>query len=99
MPLVIPDEILAESRLTEAQARVEIAYRLYAAERLARPSVMRLSGLDAPQFEQELIDRGITIPGTAEADADDGYARGYARVPEDPADAVALAPHLPVTEE
>jgi predicted HTH domain antitoxin len=99
MPLVIPDDILAESRLTEAQARVEIACRFYAAGRLALPSAARLAGLDSSQFEGELTGRGIPIREDSEADADESYSRGYGRIPEDPADAVALAPHLPVPPE
>ena len=91
MPLIIPDDILAESRFTEAQARVEIACRLYAAGRLELPSAGRLAGLKSVEFERELKDRGIHVRTTAEADADERYAQGYAKIPEDPSESAALA--------
>ena len=99
MPLLIPDDILAESRLTEAQARVEIACRLYADGRLARASAARLAGLDLAGLDRELAARGITAREDAEANADERYARGYASIPEDAADAIALAPYLPIPPE
>jgi predicted HTH domain antitoxin len=59
MSFSIPDEILKEAGLSEREAVVEFICRLFEAGRLALPAAARLSGLDRPEFEAELIKRHI----------------------------------------
>lgn len=59
MALTIPDETLAELRMDEQQARVEIACRLYDADKLSKPAAARFAGLSRPEFEAELLQRGL----------------------------------------
>ena len=98
MPLIIGDDILREAKLTEAEARVEFACRLYAAERLSFDSAVHLSGLSSERLREELVSRGILDHADEQA-LDDHYARGYERFPEDPAESQALMPHLPLQSE
>lgn len=98
MPLVIGDDILREAKLTEAEARVEFACRLYAAERLSFESAVHLSGLSPERLHAALASRGI-LDEAGQQTLDEQYARGYERLPEDPADSQALMPHLPVQSE
>lgn len=60
--LVISDELLRESRMSEAQARVEIACRLFAAGTLSFPAATRWAGgLARRDFEQALLDRNLHL--------------------------------------
>lgn len=59
MPLLIPDELLAQAGLTETEARIEIACRLYDAGVLEQPSAVRLAGIDRVHFWEELRRRGL----------------------------------------
>jgi len=61
MPLTIGDDLLAEAGLSERDARIEIACRLYDASRLAMPAATRWAGLSRTQFEEELLRRGMAI--------------------------------------
>ena len=61
MPVVIPDEVLQQAGLSEHEARVEIACRLFQAEKLDLCQATRLSGMGRSEFEYELITRGIPI--------------------------------------
>lgn len=61
MPVTIPDEILAEARLTERAATVEIACRLFDAGRLTLWQAAKWVGLSRTEFESELLDRKIPI--------------------------------------
>lgn len=61
MPLTIGDDLLAEAGLSERDARIEIACRLYDAGRLAMPAATRWAGLGRTQFEEELLHREIAI--------------------------------------
>jgi predicted HTH domain antitoxin len=61
MPVTIPDEVLKEARLTEREALVEIACRLFEAGRLDLAPAARLAALDRGRFEDELLDRGIPV--------------------------------------
>ena len=61
MTLVIPDDILNEAGLTQSDALLEFACRLFDAGRLTKPSAARLCGLDRPSFEAELHKRGLTV--------------------------------------
>ena len=59
MPLVIPDETLRAAGMSEKQARVEIACRLFDAGKLAIGHAASLAGLSEAEFESELELRGI----------------------------------------
>lgn len=61
MPLVIDDAILNEAGLTEQEARIEFASRLYDAGKLSKVAAARFCGLDRVGFESELQRRGIDI--------------------------------------
>lgn len=61
MTLTIPDEILAKAGLTERDALIEFACRLFDAGKLSLPAATRLTGLSRTSFEQELLDRNIPI--------------------------------------
>ena len=59
MPLVITDEILKEARLTEREALLEFACRLFDSGRLSLGHAGRIVGLDERQMEGELAKRDI----------------------------------------
>ena len=59
MPLTIPDELLRDAGLSEQAARVEIACRLFALNRLALWPAARWAGLSRVEFETELRRRNI----------------------------------------
>jgi predicted HTH domain antitoxin len=61
MTITIPDDILAQAGLTERDALIEFACRLYDADRLTKPAAARLAGLDRVGFEIELRKRGIAV--------------------------------------
>jgi predicted HTH domain antitoxin len=61
MPLVIPDEVLREAGLSEGDALVEFACRLFAAEKLTLWSAAKLAGLSRVAFEQALLLRRIPL--------------------------------------
>jgi predicted HTH domain antitoxin len=61
MPLTIPDEALRAAGLTEQEALIEFACRLFDAQRLNVHQAARLVGLDRYRFEAELARRGIPI--------------------------------------
>ena len=59
--LPIPDEVLKEAGLTEHEALVEFACRLFAAGRLTLWSAAKLAGLDRNGIEDALLERKIPI--------------------------------------
>jgi predicted HTH domain antitoxin len=61
MTLFIPDDILKEAGLTEAEALIELGCRLFDAGRLSKAAAARLCGLDRASFEAELHRRGLTV--------------------------------------
>ena len=61
MPLVIPDDILATAGLSEAEARVEVACRLFDAGKLPLWDAAQWAGLSRVEFEGQLLERGIAI--------------------------------------
>lgn len=61
MPVVIPDETLEAAGMTEREAIVEIACRLYDAGKLALWPAAKLAGLSRPEFEQALVHRRIPV--------------------------------------
>jgi predicted HTH domain antitoxin len=61
MPLVISDEALQEAGLTEGDALVEFACRLFDAEKMTLWSAAKLAGLSRVAFEQALRERKIAV--------------------------------------
>lgn len=61
MPVLISDELLSETGLSEREATIEIACRLFAAGRLPLPGATRWTGLSRPEFEQELLNRKLPL--------------------------------------
>jgi predicted HTH domain antitoxin len=61
MPLVIPDEILQQLGLSEREALIEFACRLFDAGKLYLPDSARLAGLTRVEMEDELAKRNIPI--------------------------------------
>jgi predicted HTH domain antitoxin len=61
MPVVISDEVLKEARLTQAEALIEIACRLFDAGKLDSPAAARLAGLSRTEFEAQLIARDLPL--------------------------------------
>ena len=68
MTFSIPDDILARAGLSERDALIEFACRLYDAERLEKPDATRLCGLERTEFEAELFKRGLAVHHTSLAD-------------------------------
>ncbi len=61
MPVVIPDEVLKEAGLTEREALIEIACRLFDIEKLHLWPAAQLAGLTRVEMEGELAKRNIPI--------------------------------------
>jgi predicted HTH domain antitoxin len=61
MPLTIPDEVLSQAGLTEAEARLEFACRLFDAGRLSIHQAAKLAGLDRYALEDQLHKRKIPV--------------------------------------
>jgi predicted HTH domain antitoxin len=61
MPLNISDEALQEAGLTEGDALVEFACRLFDANRMTLWSAAKLAGLTRVAFEQALRERKIAV--------------------------------------
>jgi predicted HTH domain antitoxin len=61
MTLFIPDDILKEAGLTEGEALVEFACRLFDAGKLSKTAAARLCGLERTAFEAELHRRGLAV--------------------------------------
>ena len=61
MPVVISDETLQQAGLTEREAVIEIACRLFDAGKLALWPAAKMAGLSRVEFEQELVNRKIPI--------------------------------------
>lgn len=61
MPLTLSDEVLKQAGMTAEEARVEIACRLFEAEKLALWPAAQLARLSRVEFEEELSARRIAI--------------------------------------
>lgn len=61
MPLQIPDEVLKQAGLTEREALVEFACRLFDAGKLTMPQASKLAGLSRDEFQAAAMDRGIPL--------------------------------------
>ncbi len=61
MPLTIPDQLLDDAGLSEAEARLEIACRLYDAGKLTMPQATRWAGVSRTEFEAALLQRNLPL--------------------------------------
>ena len=61
MPLTITDDLLRDAGVTAPEARVEIACRLFEAQRLTLPLASRWAGVTRTQLEHELLQRDIPL--------------------------------------
>mgnify|MGYP002783955308 CR=1 FL=1 len=61
MTLTIPDEVIAQAHLTDAEWRVEFAVFLYEKKRLTMGQARKLAGLDLISFQHELAQRDVFI--------------------------------------
>lgn len=61
MPLTISDNLLSDAGLSEQQARIEIACRLFAAAKLTMPQATRWAGVTRTEFETALIERNLPL--------------------------------------
>ena len=59
MPLIVPDDALREAGLSESDARIEFACRLFDAGKITLWSAAKLAGLSRVGFEGELLARRI----------------------------------------
>lgn len=61
MPLLISDEQLKQAGLTEDAARLELACRLFDANRLTLHQAASWVGLERIEMESALLSRGISV--------------------------------------
>ncbi len=61
MTITVPDDVLRQAGLTEREAVIEFACRLFDAQRLDLFAASRLGGLSRAEFEAELRARHIPI--------------------------------------
>lgn len=59
MPLTIPDKTLDGLRSAARDALIDMACRLYDADRISKPEATRMTGLSRIDFEDELTRRGL----------------------------------------
>ncbi len=61
MSVVVPDEILAATRMTEAEMRQEIAVMLFEKEKLTLAQASRFAGMHRIAFQHLLASRHIPM--------------------------------------
>lgn len=61
MPLAITDEMLKTAGLSEQEARLEIACRMYDAGKLTMPEATRWAGVNRTDFETALLERNLPL--------------------------------------
>lgn len=61
MSVVIPDEILATTRLTETEMKQEIAVMLFQKEKLTLAQASRFAGMNRIAFQYLLASRQISV--------------------------------------
>lgn len=74
MPLTISDEQLSDAGITEQDARVEVACRMYDAGRLSLLQAMRWANLSRVELEAALIELGLPIVKMTLKDFEDDLA-------------------------
>jgi predicted HTH domain antitoxin len=61
MSVVIPDDILQATKMTEDELKLEIAIMLYEQQKISSGKVRAWTGLTVLQFQNELAKRGLCI--------------------------------------
>ena len=61
MSVVIPDNILLATKMTEDELKLEIAIMLYQQEKISSGKVRSWTGLTVIEFQNELAKRGLYI--------------------------------------
>lgn len=61
MPLLISDDVLRSAGLSEAEAKIEIACRLFDAQKIGKGVAARLAELSRDEFDSELVARGLPV--------------------------------------
>jgi predicted HTH domain antitoxin len=61
MPIVIPNELLTEAGLSEREALLEIACRLYDAGKLTMSQATRWAGVTRMELESALLQRALPL--------------------------------------
>lgn len=61
MNLVIPDDIVTASKLSEAELKLEIAMLLYKQEKISSGKACEWLGMDLIEFRRELGKRGFYV--------------------------------------
>jgi predicted HTH domain antitoxin len=70
MTLTIPDDILQRAGLTEREVLIELACRLFDAERIGKGEATTLCRLSRVEFEAELIKRNLDVYHMTDEDWD-----------------------------
>jgi len=61
MDVVIPKDIVAATKMSEAQLKLEIAIMLYKQEKISSGRACQWLGMNLIEFRRELGQRGLTI--------------------------------------
>lgn len=61
MPVTITDEMLTAAGLSQEEARLEIACRLYDAGKLTMPAATRWAGVSRTVLEAALLERNLPL--------------------------------------
>ena len=61
MPVTVPDQLLSEAGLSEVEAKLEIACRLYDAGKLTMPQATRWAEISRSEFESALLERHLPL--------------------------------------
>ena len=61
MSVIVPDEILATTGLSDSEMRQEIAIMLFAQEKLTLAQASRFAGVDRMTFQRLLANRKIPL--------------------------------------
>lgn len=61
MSIVIPDDILQATKMTEDELRLEIAIMLYKQEKISSGKAPAWTGLTVIEFQHELAKRGLCL--------------------------------------
>ena len=81
MALTIPDETLDDLRKASGDALIDIACRLFDADRISKREATRLTGLFRVEFEGELTKRGLPW---IHLDWDETYAKEFEQIAQEP---------------
>jgi predicted HTH domain antitoxin len=68
MTINLPDDILKDTGLTERDLLIELACRLFDAEKLGKSAAAKLCGMDRTALEFELDKRGLALYHYTEKD-------------------------------